>query len=346
MSIRKVSAKFNPGFHTQNIARLYICPTCLTNFDDWRKDWRLALPEVAFTVYYHAVADKNSKKGLDWLVRHVDKSLKGYEHFLGAKGFISTSLYPLLYLYGWTIKVPIYPNVPLLNPHNAEPRPSLNQGEPETESQRQLESNRFPWFSFHIALVVLVQLTVMPKNHDTGKVKPKLYTQPEDVTGQMANPPTRSPSTSTNSSSEERRYIWATTLSNDSYKPAIVVNCSCLIKTARKLAVMVERLWGRRTVVNVGMGVRASSIGISGGMGVEGVTLLLSPTPGSYARIPVTKAVVHDPWLEPLPSSGSTPYPPRPLSSTTPSSDIINGAVVPTLILALDRSFRKVTGYR
>ncbi|KDQ54355.1 hypothetical protein JAAARDRAFT_38519 [Jaapia argillacea MUCL 33604] len=336
----------------------------------------LTLEEVAFTVYYPAVVDNNSKKGLDWLVRPVDKTLKGYEHFLGVKGFISASLYPLLYLYGRTIKVPIYPNAPLLNPNNAELRTSLNQGEPETNGakpwplvifshglggSRTTYSNLCTRVASSGRVVIAFEHrdgtspAVMPKNPDTGKVKAKLYTQPEDVTwpnGKPSNPF----ALRLDQLEFRRKEIY---LGYNAFKKFIQTGdrgeLFVLDKDGKEMGgddhetpakkKGGECCWyGGKGVFDWnewrngcgGTEVRCEEDVTLTGHSFGGATvlsLLSSPAPDGYARIPISKAVVHDPWLEPLPSPGPTPYSPRLSSSTNRSSETINDAVIPMLIL-------------
>ncbi|KAK0191153.1 platelet-activating factor acetylhydrolase, isoform II-domain-containing protein [Armillaria mellea] len=75
----------------------------------------LVLDEVAFTAYYPAnIADKSwkSKRGINWLNRPLNETWRGFVDF--AKSFPSWLLWPFVYFYGAFIKVPVYPNAPLL----------------------------------------------------------------------------------------------------------------------------------------------------------------------------------------------------------------------------------------
>ncbi|SJL01785.1 uncharacterized protein ARMOST_05108 [Armillaria ostoyae] len=75
----------------------------------------LVLDEVAFTAYYPANrADKawKSKRGINWLNRPLNETWRGFVNF--AQSFPSWLLWPFVYFYGAFIKVPVYPNAPLL----------------------------------------------------------------------------------------------------------------------------------------------------------------------------------------------------------------------------------------
>ncbi|TFK71814.1 hypothetical protein BDN72DRAFT_837193 [Pluteus cervinus] len=85
---------------------------------DGKLEPALKLEEVAFTAYYPANTD-GARKGIDWVLRPMRDSLQGFVHFAGVPRWI---LWPLLYLFGSLIKVPVYNNAPLLDPRkvNAE----------------------------------------------------------------------------------------------------------------------------------------------------------------------------------------------------------------------------------
>ncbi|KAG2369618.1 platelet-activating factor acetylhydrolase, isoform II-domain-containing protein [Suillus spraguei] len=80
----------------------------------------LQLDEVVFTAYYPAdIKGNNIKKGLDWLLRPLQASLHGYAHYSGISTWL---LWPIVYLYGCLLKIPVYPNAPLLRqPLTASP---------------------------------------------------------------------------------------------------------------------------------------------------------------------------------------------------------------------------------
>ncbi|GJE84462.1 platelet-activating factor acetylhydrolase, isoform II-domain-containing protein [Phanerochaete sordida] len=79
----------------------------------------LKLEEVAFTAYYPADVHsaKHAHKGVHWVPRPVSETLKGYAHF----GSMNTWLINgLMAPYAHVLKIPLYVNVPLLDPQSRE----------------------------------------------------------------------------------------------------------------------------------------------------------------------------------------------------------------------------------
>ncbi|KAJ7507988.1 platelet-activating factor acetylhydrolase, isoform II-domain-containing protein [Mycena galericulata] len=54
-----------------------------------------------------------SDEGLDWLCRPVSASLRGFSRFTGVPSWL---LWPLIRFFGAVLKIPVYPNAPLLHP--------------------------------------------------------------------------------------------------------------------------------------------------------------------------------------------------------------------------------------
>ncbi|EPQ52569.1 hypothetical protein GLOTRDRAFT_79681 [Gloeophyllum trabeum ATCC 11539] len=97
----------------------------------------LQLEEVAFTAFYPADLDGNGhshqrsswfgrgykgpSKGVDWVIKPVDETIKGYEHFGGQSypGWLGTAIRPLIAFFGSTIKIPAYSNAAPLAPSQA-----------------------------------------------------------------------------------------------------------------------------------------------------------------------------------------------------------------------------------
>lgn len=75
----------------------------------------LKLEEVAFTAYYPADvrAVKHAHKGVHWVPRPVSETLKGYAHFGGMQVWL---VHGLLGGFAHLLKIPLYVNVPLLDP--------------------------------------------------------------------------------------------------------------------------------------------------------------------------------------------------------------------------------------
>jgi platelet-activating factor acetylhydrolase len=96
----------------------------------------LQLEEVAFTAYYPADTSSSPSKGIDWLFRlsgtstsskdaiidiapyrPLGDSLLGLSSYMGVSTWL---LWPAVYLFGSLLKIPAYPNAPLLHPERAQ----------------------------------------------------------------------------------------------------------------------------------------------------------------------------------------------------------------------------------
>ncbi|EIW82341.1 hypothetical protein CONPUDRAFT_103384 [Coniophora puteana RWD-64-598 SS2] len=69
--------------------------------------------ELIFTAYYPTSPDGAQKKGYHWLLRPVADSLRGYAHFSGVPSWM---VWPILNFYGAHIKIPAFKNAPLREP--------------------------------------------------------------------------------------------------------------------------------------------------------------------------------------------------------------------------------------
>ncbi|KAG1755516.1 platelet-activating factor acetylhydrolase, isoform II-domain-containing protein [Suillus lakei] len=88
----------------------------------------LQLEQVVFTAYYPAdVSGNKVKKGLDWLLRPLRASLYGYASYSGISTWL---LWPIVYLYGTLLRIPVYPNAPLLRQ-----RPTASHGHTRSETR-------------------------------------------------------------------------------------------------------------------------------------------------------------------------------------------------------------------
>ncbi|KAJ7094602.1 platelet-activating factor acetylhydrolase, isoform II-domain-containing protein [Mycena belliarum] len=77
----------------------------------------LVLDEVAFTAYYPADPAPSARRGVDWLVRPTSAALRGFSRFTGVSTWL---LWPFIYFFGTMLKIPLYPNAPLLRPGDAQ----------------------------------------------------------------------------------------------------------------------------------------------------------------------------------------------------------------------------------
>ncbi|KIK67971.1 hypothetical protein GYMLUDRAFT_154871 [Collybiopsis luxurians FD-317 M1] len=87
----------------------------------------LRLEEVAFTLFYPTDIPKQNtkyKKGLRWLAGSLKDEIAGFKHFAGVSRLVTwLILAPFIYLYGQFIKIPVYEGAPLLHPPGEEKWP-------------------------------------------------------------------------------------------------------------------------------------------------------------------------------------------------------------------------------
>ncbi|KAF8812247.1 hypothetical protein BYT27DRAFT_7132610 [Phlegmacium glaucopus] len=80
-------------------------------------DHAFILEEVAFSLYYPAdINAATSKKGVPWFIRPIQESLRGFAAFSGLPSWL---LWPIAYFFAILLKIPVYPNASLLSPSKA-----------------------------------------------------------------------------------------------------------------------------------------------------------------------------------------------------------------------------------
>ncbi|KAF8969447.1 platelet-activating factor acetylhydrolase, isoform II-domain-containing protein [Flammula alnicola] len=295
-------------------------------------DYALFLEEVAFTAYYPAEVNAASKKGLPWFIRPVRESLNGFSTFLGVPKWL---LWPVVYFFGVLLKIPAYPNAPLLNPTKA------------SESCRTEETTSFSQWPLVIFSHGLGgSRTAYSRLAASGKVV--LAVEHRDGTGTVCMPRTWKQE----SKSEPRTllYLQESNIHHFSWDDNDTMNTHPLPLRAQQLAFRHHEVYiaysafcrfvrgdstlqfdtidgtaydkaSWTTLNESGQGkVKFNDRVILAGHSFGGCTVLslLSTKPlEGYLPIPVEKAVLLDPWLEPLPSPG-----PVPLGSYSSSNDI------------------------
>ncbi|KAH7931206.1 hypothetical protein BV22DRAFT_998558 [Leucogyrophana mollusca] len=291
----------------------------------------LSLEEVAFTAYYPAQVDcGKTKKGLLWLIRPVQDSLRGYAHFSGISPWL---VWPILYLYGALLKIPVYPNAPLLDPQSVTPAS-------KTESA--------PWplviFSHGLGGSRTAYSQLCTRLASSGRVV--LAMEHRDGSGHACIPS----NSQTKLYIKERDVIWAPG-TKETERDISIFRGDQLAFRRHEIYIAYDAF---RSIVQKGYqgsgrGLQAidgkeidwsSWLHKNGRMSVEcdkdvtlvghsfgGATTLsilcTDPPVTESPPIPITKALILDPWLEPLPSPGPSP-PPHSLGSPLPSILVIN----------------------
>ncbi|KAF7301825.1 N-acetyltransferase domain-containing protein [Mycena indigotica] len=73
----------------------------------------LVLDEIAFTLFYPTESKRKGPQSIPWLLRPVYSTFVGFSRFSGISAFL---LWPIVYLFGVLLKIPVHPNAPLLHP--------------------------------------------------------------------------------------------------------------------------------------------------------------------------------------------------------------------------------------
>ncbi|KAK7060480.1 hypothetical protein VNI00_001245 [Paramarasmius palmivorus] len=306
-----------PSLITSGVAR----------FRDHDERKGLSLEEVAFTAYYPTEADVSSKslaKGLHWITRPLRTALEGFVRFSGARSWLAWSvLLPLVYLYGRFLKIPVYPNAPLLNPNRAS-----------------APKKQWPLviFSHGLGGSRTAYSQICTRIASSGRVV--LAIEHRDGTGTACT--TRSWDSEGKCSTRPILYIRESdALYGEEDKDALMPlrrdqliirhyeiytaykRFSQFVRDQSDSGLQVEdaKDFQYDSWRNNGGGqcpVRLDEVCLAGHSfgGCTTFSVLSSNPPEGFPRIPITQALIYDPWLEPLPSPG-----PMPLSSSGIKTD-------------------------
>ncbi|KAF8076569.1 platelet-activating factor acetylhydrolase, isoform II-domain-containing protein [Lyophyllum atratum] len=283
----------------------------------------LILEEVAFTAYYPADASKLTKKGLDWVIRPVKESLRGFVRFSKIPHWV---LWPIVYLFGSLIQIPVYPNASLANPKEAA---SSDKGETEIEQwplvifSHGLGGSRTAYSQICSRMAASGKVVLALEHRDgTGcacvmrvrgpdgryQDKPILYYQEADVilekTGTHDNP---TPFPMRTDQLEFRREEIYTAYKT--FCDFVQNNCSSELETIDNSHIDYNS-WSCVDVTSgkgpVCLDANVTLAGHSFG-GCTVLSILSTNPPPEYPYIPISRALILDPWLEPLPLPGPVP---------------------------------------
>lgn len=294
----------------------------------------LKLDEVIFTAYYPAqVKGSNMKKGLDWLLRPLRASLLGYAHYSGISTWL---LWPIVYFYGRLLKIPVYPNAPLLRQ-----RPTVS---PEyTQARSETPPSSWPLVIFSHGLggsrtaysQVCTRLAssgrvVLAMQHRDGSghafvsltTEPRLYVREKDLIwtsdGEKTMVHFRQQQLAF------RRYeIY---LAFRSFKQLVQDGYQ---GSNRGLQPIDKKFidWSSWSSDGDTKAIECEKDVLLAGHSFGGATVftILSTDPPAdvSAPIPIHKALILDPWLEPIPSPGPCP-PPQGPGDALPQLLVIN----------------------
>ncbi|KAF9247381.1 platelet-activating factor acetylhydrolase [Melanogaster broomeanus] len=270
----------------------------------------LVLREVVFTAFYPAdVQSESTPKGLSWLLRPLSESYRGYVRFSGLSSWL---LWPVVYIYGALLKA-LHPDAPLLNPHTIDDR-----------------SKPSPWplviFSHGLGGSRTAYSQICTRMASSGRVV--LALEHRDGSGHAVVP----------SSSETILYIRESDLVWPPEHP--VEECNLLSFRGDQLNFRRREIYyafhAIRNLVHNGyedfqgrlrttegssidwsswsrreMPIQCAENIVLAGHSFGGATvlsILSNAPPDNEPWIPVQKALLLDPWLEPIPSPGPIPH--------------------------------------
>ncbi|EJU06425.1 hypothetical protein DACRYDRAFT_19590 [Dacryopinax primogenitus] len=313
MSLPRYKGPYDVGLTT---LVLPVHPTASYGKCRVRGDEALRLEEVAFNVFYPARPANRRKRGVHWLVRPFSLTVEGYSKFVGFSTWI---LAPLFFLLGAFAKMPVFANAP------------LRQEEPFEESQEKRlpdftidEKKQWPLvlFSHGLAGGRTTYSTFCGRLASSGYVV--LALEHRDGTGPMVYP------------KDKNGAVYAKPYSR-------VDEVECPDVDAKDLALHFRRTqldFRKREVYEAYRAFRALVAGDSAHGGLQSIDgspvdwdmfvgtvcaeedvvlsghsfggatafhIMSSPPPEGFNNIPISRSLVLDPWLDPLPSPGPNP---------------------------------------
>lgn len=304
------------------------------------------LREVAFTAYYPAESSsKTTNKGLHWIVRPLKESLHGIARFLSLPSWL---LYPIIYLIGAFLKIPVYPNAPLLNPTTID----------SSDSERISPIHQWPlvMFSHGLGGSRTAYSQLCSRLASSGKVV--LSMEHRDGSGYACTPRLWGTNRKINTRPilyySEDDIKW-NNKSDDSLPTPFPLRADQLALRHQEIYLAYQAfcrfmqndptleletidevdLDKKGWLQNSGKGSVCTENVVLVGHSFGGCTvlsILSTKPPPEYASMPVTNALVLDPWLEPLPSPG-----PFPVSSDSPTTESVTKSATSSL-LDLDNS--------
>ncbi|KII94903.1 hypothetical protein PLICRDRAFT_47906 [Plicaturopsis crispa FD-325 SS-3] len=274
---------------------------------------------VVFTAYYPADVDAKGKKGIHWLERPINASLRGYIHFAKISKPLFALFWPLLYVLGTFLTIPAVSTAPLLDPSKAHTSADEN------------DAKRWPLvlFSHGLGGARTSYSQICSRLAASGRVV--LAFEHHDGTGPMFM----------NSNGETRLYlqdtdiVWGKDTSSDSDSNTLPLRTDQLTLRRHEISLAYSaflalskhdpksvdgkapsdlRTWGDAPVDWGSWGASRvqcdEDVALSGHSfgGATVLSILSNPPAHDHIHIPVTKALVLDPWLEPIASPGPSPY--------------------------------------
>ncbi|KAK1233311.1 hypothetical protein PQX77_003537 [Marasmius sp. AFHP31] len=289
----------------------------------------LVLEEVAFTAYYPAQVDSsNSRKGLDWVTRPLKLALEGFVRFSGVGSTWITwgVLAPLVYVFGRFIQIPVYPNVPLLNPETSDKKQW-----PLVIFSHGLGGSRTAYSQICSRIAASGRVVLAIEHRDgtatscqtrswdaDGKCtqKPIFYLPKDDALPDETRTephPLRTDQLLVRHHEVYHTFqVFSRLVSGDTDTGLEIENGGRLTP-----ANWLRRMDGKVPVRLDRMCLAGHSFG-----GCTVFSILSSKPPEGYSDVPVSHALIYDPWLEPFPTPGPLPVLADKMDGAKPRDDL------------------------
>ncbi|KAJ8523539.1 hypothetical protein ONZ45_g110 [Pleurotus djamor] len=266
----------------------------------------LHLEEVAFTAYYPTKPAERSPAGIHWLLRPLRDSLRGFVHFGRLPVWL---IWPVVYFFGAFVKVPVVPNAPLLEPPEKPwPLVIFSHG---LAGSRTAYSQLCTRLASSGRVVLALEHrdgsghVCLPRSRDANGqlvTTPKLYIRETDISWEPDDKPNVQAFAFRAEQLAFRKYEIYT-----AYKAfremTLVGNDQHSLQSIDDSPVDWDSWGPNRVECDTGLTLAGHSFG-----GCTVLSLLSTyPAPG-HLRLPVSNALALDPWLEPLPVPGPSPY--------------------------------------
>ncbi|KAF9495463.1 hypothetical protein BDN71DRAFT_1482722 [Pleurotus eryngii] len=284
----------------------------------------LHLEEVAFTAYYPA-DPATHRKGMPWLLRPLNESLRGFVHF----GRVSSWLiWPLIYCFGAFIKVPVYTDAPLLRPPKLETKQTQW---PLVLFSHGLGGSRTAYSQICARLAASGKVVLALEHRDgTGH----RYIRENDISWEPDSPKDQAQPLSLRT----EQLAFRTQEMYIAYKAFAELansgNDGHSLENVDGSAVKWESWCPGYVNCSSDVTLAGHSFG-----GCTVLSILSTEPPPGHHQIPVTKALVLDPWLEPLPTPGPSPYSSTNLANAIKSGEIEQARSHPRILVINSERF-------
>ncbi|KAI0249989.1 platelet-activating factor acetylhydrolase [Lactifluus subvellereus] len=278
----------------------------------------LRLEEVSFTAYYpvsRTTAESRWKKWLDWFPRPLADAVRGYSRYAGISSLL---LWPLVFLFGWRIQVPAFSNAPPLRESRDTSADTTTPPWPLVIFSHGLGGGgtTYSQVCTHLASSGKVVLAMehrdgtspvsRPRSDKTGQRYSQFYINPGEVVWDKDRDFSgfQDPRLALRAEQLElrKREIY---LAYSAFQNLVQTGRHGNLRTMDDMAFDWASWSGDWVQCDEGVSLVGHSFG-----GATVFAMLSDPSPREedVSHIPVSHALVLDPWLEPIPSPGPEPF--------------------------------------